>query len=226
MSTSSALSGRGRLWRLVLAAVFAGAIAGLAAIYGIDGLLRNGSISQEDVGCSATVAKAKQLAPLVRGDVAALVLAERPRALPDLSFRDSDGKETRIGDFRGRTILINLWATWCVPCREEMPALDRLEQVLGGPEFSVVAIDLDSGDHDKPKRFLEEIGVKHLRYYEDRKLGVFQELRRTGRVIGLPTSILVDAAGCELAILSGPADWAGDDALALLRAALDRAPTR
>jgi thiol-disulfide isomerase/thioredoxin len=211
---------------LVLAAVFAGAIAGLAAIYGIDGLLRNGSVSPDAAACSGAVAKVDRLAPLVRGDVAALVLAQRPRALPDLSFRDGEGREVRLSDFRGRTILINLWATWCVPCREEMPALDRLEQALGGPDFAVVAIDLDGGDHDKPRRFLEEIGVRHLRYYEDRKLGVFQELRRTGRVIGLPTSILVDPAGCELAVLSGPADWAGADAVALLHVAVGNSPTQ
>ena len=211
-------SGRSRLSRKAFTAAIAAAIAGLAAIYGIEALKRNGSTPVADAACAAAVARASRLAPLVRGDLAALVLAERPRFVPELSFRDGAGKTVQLADFRGRSVLINLWATWCVPCREEMPALDSLERTLGGPEFIVVAINLDSGDHDKPRKFLDEIGVNHLAYFEDRKLGVFQELRRTGHVVGLPTSILVDAAGCELGALAGPADWGGEDALTLLRA--------
>jgi hypothetical protein len=101
-----------------------------------------------------------------------------------------------------------------------MPALDALEDKLGGPEFTVVAINLDTGDRAKPRKFIDEIGIKHLSYYEDPSTNVFQDLKRYGRtIIGLPTTVLVDRDGCELGVLAGPAEWASEDAVALLRAA-------
>jgi thiol-disulfide isomerase/thioredoxin len=213
-------SGRARLWRLVLAAAVVGAGIGFAAVYGIGGLVRNGTPSDADRACAGAVAAAKRLAPLVRGEMAALALADRPRRLPELSFSDGEGKTVRLADFRGRSVLVNLWATWCVPCRKEMPALDALEAKLGGPGFTVVAINLDTGDSAKPRKFLNDIGVKHLAYFQDASTNVFQELKRYGRsIIGLPATLLVDRNGCELGTLAGPAEWASEDALALLRAA-------
>jgi thiol-disulfide isomerase/thioredoxin len=182
--------------------------------------MRNGTDSGADSACAAAAEAAVRLAPLARGDVAALAPAERPRRLPELTFQDGEGRPVRLADFRGRVVLINLWATWCVPCRKEMPALDALEAKLGGKDFEVVAINLDTGDRTKPRKFLGDIGIKRLAYYEDPSTNTFQELKRYGRsVIGLPTSILVDRNGCELGTLAGPAEWAGEDALALVRAA-------
>jgi thiol-disulfide isomerase/thioredoxin len=216
----SGATGRAQMLRILLAAALVGAAVGFAAVYGIDGLMRNGMQSGADSACNGAVEMAKRLAPKVRGEVAAMALAETPRRLPELTFQDREGKTTRLSDLRGRVVLVNLWATWCVPCRKEMPALDALEDKLGGPKFTVVAINLDTGDRAKPRKFLDEIGVKHLSYYEDPSTNVFQDLKRYGRtIIGLPTTVLVDRDGCELGVLAGPAEWASDEAVALLRAA-------
>lgn len=209
----------GMLRTLVLAAVL-GAVAGLAGVYGIGGLKRNGTAAEADPTCTEAVNTARRIAPLVHGEVAALVLAETPRRVPDLGFRDVSGKPVQLSDFRGRTVLINLWATWCVPCRKEMPALDRLSRQMSGENFAVVAINLDARDPEKPRRFLSEIGVQNLVYYEDYSNGVFNELKRVGRAIGLPTSILVDRKGCEIGYLAGPAEWSSEDAVKVLKAAL------
>ncbi len=208
----------GMLRTLLLAAVL-GAVAGLAGVYGIGGLKRNGTVMEADPTCTEAVNTARRIAPLVHGEVAALVLAETPRRVPDLGFRDASGKPVQLADFRGRTVLINLWATWCVPCRKEMPALDRLARQMSGADFAVVAINLDARDPEKPRRFLSEVGVQKLAYYEDSSNGVFNELKRVGRAIGLPTSILVDRKGCEIGYLAGPAEWSSEDAIKLVKAA-------
>jgi len=213
--------GREKMLRIVLVAALLGVAAGFAAVYGIGGLMRNGSPSTADLACKGAVETAKKLTPLARGEVAAFSPAETPRRLPELIFTNREGKPAKLSDFRGRVTLINLWATWCVPCRKEMPALDALEGKLGGPGFSVVAINLDTGDRAKPRKFLDDIGVKHLAYYEDPSTDVFQDLKRYGRsIIGLPATVLVDREGCELGVLPGPAEWASEDALALIRAAI------
>lgn len=213
-------SGRAQTLRVLLAAALVGAGVGFAAVYGIGGLKRNGTGPVAEAACKDAMETVKKLTPLARGEVAAFAVADAPRALPKLTFADSAGKELTLGDFRGRVLLLNLWATWCVPCRKEMPALDALEAKLGGPAFTVLAINLDTGDRAKPRKFLEEIGIKHLAYYEDPSTNVFQELKRYGRsIIGLPTSVLIDGKGCELGVLSGPAEWASEDALALVGAA-------
>jgi len=115
---------------------------------------------------------------------------------------------------------LNLWATWCVPCRKEMPALDALEGKLGNDKFQVVAVNIDTRNLDKPKAWLQEIGVKRLGYYADSSAKVFQDLKAVGRAFGMPTTLLVDAKGCELGVLAGPAEWASEDAIKLVEAAL------
>jgi thiol-disulfide isomerase/thioredoxin len=202
---------------LVLVAALLGAAAGLAAVYGIGGIKRNGTAAT-DPACTAAAEIAHRLQPFARGEVAALTLSQNPQRLPDLAFFGDGGKPIKLSDFRGRTVLLNLWATWCVPCRKEMPALDQLARQTGD-KFEVVAINLDTRDREKPKRFLAEIGVSKLAYYEDPSGGVFQTLKSIGRAPGLPTSILIDGAGCEIGYLAGPAEWASADALALVRAA-------
>ena len=102
---------------------------------------------------------AKKVAPFAHGEVAAVKVANRGLKVPDLAFQDAAGKPLTLAHWRGRTVLLNLWATWCVPCRKEMPALDALEKKLGGPDFQVVAVNIDTRDPDKPKAFLKELGI-------------------------------------------------------------------
>jgi thiol-disulfide isomerase/thioredoxin len=209
-----------RLGRPVLIAALLGVGAGLAAVYGMGGLQRNGTPAQADAGCEGAVEAARRLKPLVHGEIAALTLSEIPRRIPDLSFRDREGKPVRLGDFRGQSVLLNLWATWCIPCRKEMPALDRLQGQINAKDFAVVAVNVDTGDPAKPHRFLSDVGIKNLAYYDDPSTNVFQELKRVGRAVGLPTSILIDRTGCEIGYLAGPAEWSSEEALKLIQAAL------
>jgi thiol-disulfide isomerase/thioredoxin len=201
---------------MVIGAVMAGVVIGFAGVYGIGGLMRNGT---GDPACRPAIEVSRRIAPLARGEVAALTMATVPLRIPDLAFEDGDGRPRKLSDWRGRTVLINLWATWCLPCRKEMPALDSLETKLGGPDFAVLAINIDTRDPDKPKAFLKQSGLSRLGAFNDQKAKVFQDLKSVGRALGMPTSVLVDGAGCEIATIAGPAEWASDDALALIKAA-------
>ena len=196
----------------------AGVAVALAAVYGIGALKRNAA----DAACAGAAHLAERLAPLARGEVAAFTFADGSLRLPELAFRDASGTERHLGDWRGRTVLLNLWATWCVPCRKEMPALDALEDKLGGPAFEVVAINIDTRDADKPRAWLKEIGVGRLGYYADPSAKVFQDLKMMGRATGMPTTVLVDPSGCEIGTIFGPAEWASEDAVKLVTAALQR----
>jgi thiol-disulfide isomerase/thioredoxin len=200
-----------------IGAVLIGAAIGFAGVYGIGGLKRNAT---GDPACRPAVDLARKLAPLAHGEVAALTMATAPLRLPDLAFEDGDGKPKKLSDWRGRTVLVNLWATWCVPCRKEMPALERLQTNLGGPDFEVVAINIDTRDPEKPKDFLREANLTRLGYFSDQKAKVFQDLKGVGRALGMPTSVLVDGAGCEIATLAGPAEWDSEDAIKLIKAAV------
>jgi thiol-disulfide isomerase/thioredoxin len=204
---------------MVLLGGVVGVAAGLAGIYGIARLTSNPVVQAE---CRPAVETAKRLAPLARGEVAAVAAANPPKLLPALAFKDASGAHKTLPEWRGRIVLLNLWATWCVPCRKEMPALDALQGKLGGPDFEVVAINIDTRDPEKPKAWLKEVGVVKLAYYADNTSKVFQDLREVGKAFGMPTTLLIDRAGCEVASLAGPAEWASEDALKLIAAALGR----
>jgi len=201
---------------MVVAALVA--LGGLAAVYGVVGFSRNPG----DAACSPAVDLARRIEPLARGEVAAVKTAEEMLRLPALKFRDGAGQDRSLADWRGRTVLLNLWATWCVPCRREMPALDALQARLGAPDFEVVAVNIDTRDPDKPKAWLHDIGVRNLAYYSDADAKVFQDLKVVGRAIGMPTTLIVDPKGCEIAALAGPAEWASEDGIRLVTAALAR----
>src|ERR1700719_5289549 len=201
---------------ITIGAVLIGAVIGFAGIYGIGGLRRNTSGARP---CRGAVDLARRLAPLAHGEVAALTMATTPLRLPDLTFEDANGKPKKLSDWRGRTVLVNLWATWCVPCRKEMPALEGLQTRLGGENFEVVAINIDTRDPEKPKNFLKEANLTRLDYFSDQKAKVFQDLKQIGRALGMPTSVLVDAQGCEIGTIAGPAEWNSDDAIKLIKAA-------
>jgi thiol-disulfide isomerase/thioredoxin len=202
---------------LAIGAVAVGALIGFAAVYGF-GAFKRGPAG--DSACNGAVDLARRIAPLAQGEVAALTMATSPLRLPDLAFEDADGKPKKLSDWRGKTVLVNLWATWCVPCRKEMPALDSLQTKLGGKDFEVVAINIDTRDAEKPKNFLKDGNLTRLSYFSDQKAKVFQDLKNIGKALGMPTSVLVDAQGCEIANIAGPAEWASDDAIKLIKAAV------
>ena len=211
--------------RLVAAAAAAAMLAVLAGVYGIDRLRSN----PDAAACADAVKTAARIAPFARGEVAALTMSRTPFRVPDLAFKDAEGRARTLANWRGRTVLLNLWATWCVPCRKEMPALDALEAALGGPTFEVVAVDIDTRDPGKPLAFLKEVGVTHLAYYSDPSAKAFQDLKLAGKAFGMPTTLIVDPSGCEIGEMAGPAAWASVDGLKLISAALaddDRSVTR
>jgi thiol-disulfide isomerase/thioredoxin len=203
---------------LIAAAALAGLVAGLGGVYGIAGMTRNPDAAL----CQGALDTAKRIAPLAHGEVAALTVASEPLRVPDLAFRDGDGNEHKLSEWRGRTVLLNLWATWCVPCRREMPALDALQTRLGGPGFDVVAVNIDTRNPDKPRSFLRDVGATKLAYYADPKAEIFQDLKQIGRAFGMPTTMLVGPSGCEIGTMAGPAEWASDDGVKLIEAALSR----
>jgi thiol-disulfide isomerase/thioredoxin len=208
-----------RRYFLILMGGIAGLAVGLAAVYGIATLTGNAG---SEVACRPAVELAKKLAPLAHGELAAVKVANSPLKLPALAFQDAAGKPLTLEHWRGRTVLLNLWATWCVPCRKEMPALDALQQRLGSPDFEVVAVNIDTRDPDKPKAFMKELGISKLAYYADSTAKTFQDLKAIGRAFGMPTTLLVDRQGCELGTIAGPAEWASDDAVKLIQAALGK----
>jgi thiol-disulfide isomerase/thioredoxin len=218
---SSSGTGRKRL-AMIVAGGIAGLAVGLAGVYGFSTLTRNAGGDAKDATCRPAVALAKKVAPFARGEVAAVNVAKSPLKVPDLGFEDANGKKLSLADFRGRTVLLNLWATWCVPCRKEMPTLDALQGELGSDDFQVVAVNIDTRDPDKPKRFLKDIGVSKLTYYADPSAKSFQDLKSIGRAFGMPTTMLVDPQGCEIGTIAGPAEWASKDAVALIKAALGK----
>lgn len=206
-----------KLAGLIAGAVLAGAAIGVAAIYGIGGFQGNASAA---ASCKDSMAAAGRIGPLARGHVAALIPAETRLSVADLAFTTADGKPVTLADWKGRTVLLNLWATWCVPCRLEMPALDRLEAELGSTDFQVVAVNIDTKDPDKPKRFLQETKIENLAYFADPTLAIFKTLQQRGRSRGMPTTMLIGTDGCEIGTMNGPAEWDHADAKALIKAAM------
>ena len=213
--------------RLILLAAVAGAVAGAVAVYVSERPSGNNApsastvaASADDAVCAAKADKAKSLAAVAVGEVAAMLPANPPQSLKALSFNGPDGKPMTLGDRAGKTVLVNLWATWCAPCRAEMPALDALQKDMGSDRFEVVAVNVDTGDAEKPKKFLSETGVATLAHYRDSTMGIFEDLKKRGLALGLPVTLLVDAEGCLLANMNGPAEWAGADAKKLITTAL------
>ncbi|TPW27287.1 thiol:disulfide interchange protein TlpA [Pararhizobium mangrovi] len=175
--------------------------------------------------CAAAAGKAKALDAKATGAVAAMHPPDEPRYMGDIAFEHADGSKATLADRAGRTLLVNVWATWCVPCRTEMPELDALQAKKGGPDFEVVAINVDTGAQSKPAAFLKKAGVTHLALTRDASMKVFDDLRSEGLALGLPVSLLIGTHGCLLAAMNGPAAWGGPDAAKLIDAAvsLDKA---
>jgi thiol-disulfide isomerase/thioredoxin len=145
-------------------------------------------------------------------DGAPFIALQTPRPVPEIGFTNGDDAPLTLGDFHGRMVLLNVWATWCVPCRKEMPALDRLQAKLGGPRFTVVPLSIDHRGRDVVARFYRELGLKSLGIYVDKSGNAISAVN----AVGMPTTLLIDAQGRELGHVIGPAEWDGHAMLSLL----------
>lgn len=163
---------------------------------------------------------AGQLAALREGDMKKLEVHAEPKAVPDIAFKDADGKEHRISDYRGKYLVVNFWATWCAPCRKEMPTLDRLQAEMGGDDLQVLPIATIRNTLPAVKRFFAEDGIKALPILIDPQA----ELAHRMGVMGLPVTVIVNPEGQEIGRLIGEADWSGDDARAVLGALIGARP--
>ena len=195
-------------------AVALAALAALAVLYG-----KAPSPGKAEADCPASSAQlSARLAPLARGEIAALAVEMNPRPEARITFDGPEGAKLTLADFRGRAVLLNLWANWCVPCRAEMPALDRLQAKAGDKDFEVVAVDVDTTRLDRPKAFLDGLGVKALTRYADPSGDALDAMRAAGKALGLPTSLLIDREGCELGVVAGAVKWDSPDALKVVEA--------
>lgn len=174
--------------------------------------------------CATSARIAANVKDLAKGEVAAMTIATKPQPLTDYAFEGPDGAPVSLGSFKGKTALLNIWATWCVPCRAEMPALDRLQEAFAGQNFQVVAVNVDTSRLERPKAFLAETGVKSLTYYGDPKANIFFEMKQAGKALGLPTTLLIGPDGCQIGLMNGPAAWDSPEAKALISRALESAP--
>jgi len=153
---------------------------------------------------------------LLKGSVAKFKLAASRKALPDFAFLDAQDRELKLSVWRGKTVLVNFWATWCAPCVKEMPSLDKLQSELGKERFAVLPLSLDGATRSKVAPFYETAKLGNLGIWFDKGRKVQQALD----VSLLPTSILVDAQGREIGRLEGEADWDTPEAIAVMKAAL------
>jgi thiol-disulfide isomerase/thioredoxin len=147
-----------------------------------------------------------------------LSVFDQPRALPEVRFADGEGHELMLDDFRGRVVLLNIWATWCVPCRKEMPALARLQAKLGGNDFLVIPLSIDREGVAPVKRFYQELGLAKLGIYVDPS----GKGSRALAIPGVPTTLLIDRQGREVACRMGPAEWDGPETLSLVEQTIQR----
>jgi thiol-disulfide isomerase/thioredoxin len=198
-------------------------VAAIIAVAGGIYVIARGSGNVAAAGCEGAIAEAALLDGANTGAVAAFTLADRPVDVSGLSFNDGNGAAKSLGDWKGRVVLLNLWATWCVPCREEMPALQALQQQAGGPDFEVVPVSVDLGTPDKPKKFYADHDLAGLGFFHDGTMGVFNALKKESLAFGMPATLLIDRKGCVLGSLNGPADWASPEAKELVARAVGAA---
>ncbi len=159
---------------------------------------------------------------VARGELAALQATARGQGFDDLSFLDPQGNPTDLTALRGQVLLVNFWASWCGPCRREMPALAALQARYGGDDFVVVTVNLDTGEDAaaKGRAFLVEVGTDNLPFYSDPSFKSFETLRQRTVALGLPTTLLLGPDGCEWGVVAGPAEWNTPDGHAVVETAI------
>lgn len=202
----------GPLPLVALLAIAALGVYGFQAYSGKSGVLPTAQNTLIDVGATGGFSKA-----LAQGSLAGFLVHPERRDMQAFSFADATGASKELAQWKGKVVLLNLWATWCAPCRKEMPDIAKLQAEMGGPDFEVIALSVDRKGLEASKAFLQEIGAESLKAYvdpESKSLAALQAL-------GLPATLLIDRQGKEAGRLLGPADWASDEAKALVRALLD-----
>ncbi len=195
------------LWLAALAA-----LAAFAAVYVMVGRPDN----ERPASSAPETAHRGEINPLLHGAMTTFVLKKSPAPLPDVRFVNAKGENVSLKSFAGKVVLLNLWATWCAPCRGEMPALARLQKQLGSDKFQVVALAVDKSGIDGARKFFKDNKIEGLDLYADPTARVGTELK----VIGMPTTILVNAQGEEIGRLIGPAAWDSPEAKKLIEANL------
>jgi thiol-disulfide isomerase/thioredoxin len=185
------------------------ALAGVAGIYWQGLEPRKAEVVETATSSSSGFSK-----DLAKGSLAALLVHGERKDIAAFSFANDKGETLDLSKWRGRVVLLNLWATWCAPCRKEMPDLSKLQAALGGADFEVLALSVDRKGLEASQAFLNEVGVTNLAAYiepDAKSLAALQAL-------GLPATILIDRKGLEAARLLGPADWASEEAKAMVSA--------
>ena len=192
-----------------IASIVVAAITGFIAVYAT--LTMRGNGESQDQG------RIEEKSKKIRADrLRAFIFHKDPKPVPEFTFTDVAGKTRSISEWRGKVVILNLWATWCGPCREEMPSLDRLKSHFSNNEFDVVAISLDRGGLAKVQNFYGEARINKLDLYIDPTTKLMFKLK----AVGLPATLLIDANGREIGRIPGPAQWDGDLAIKMIKDAL------
>jgi thiol-disulfide isomerase/thioredoxin len=189
----------------------------LALIAGVFGVYLKGEGDGKVETPSAPQAQGTLSKALATGTMTAFVVKAERKPVPEVSFTPENGQPTSLKAWKGRVVLVNLWATWCAPCRKEMPSLAALQSELGSKDFEVVAISLDRKGLEGSGQFLKEVGATALKLYADPTTDTLSKFQ----AVGLPASILIDRQGREIGRLLGPAEWNSPEAKALIKAAVD-----
>jgi thiol-disulfide isomerase/thioredoxin len=196
--------------RAIFAALLSAAVAIAISLYvGNAGLLKASD-------CAPQPAAAQKIDAAAAGELAALNGTGTGRGYADLSITDAAGKAMTLKDFAGKTLLVNFWASWCIPCRAEMPALDALAAAQNDDSFMVVTINTAETQAGKAEEFFKAGNWPHLPLLIDDKFAVLERLKVAAVSLGLPTSLLLDKKGCELGVLQGPAEWNSPDGTRLI----------
>jgi thiol-disulfide isomerase/thioredoxin len=175
-------------------------------------------VAEEQTPCPPQPDAAAKIDAAAIGQLAALNGTGTGRGYADLSFEDASGKAVTLADYAGKTLLVNFWASWCIPCRAEMPALNALAAAQNDANFVVLTINTAEAQAGKAEAFYADGKWEHLPFLIDRKFAVMDRLKVTAVAMGLPTTLLLDKKGCEIGVLQGPAEWDSPDGARVIEA--------